>query len=133
MGSCNDLWKLLGKCGRLGHTGHKGWSNRMNIIFILVNIGIPLSCNFIGEFLSLLAAFEYSYIVGVLASLGMVLSAAYSMYLYNRVCFGTPSKSLKFSRDLSRREFYVLLPLVLLVFIIGVFPVIITDVIKNYF
>jgi len=103
------------------------------LIFILVNIGIPLSCNFIGEFLSLLAAFEYSYIVGVLASLGMVLSAAYSMYLYNRVCFGTPSKSLKFSRDLSRREFYVLLPLVLLVFIIGVFPVIITDVIKNYF
>lgn len=103
------------------------------LIFILVNIGIPLSCNFIGEFLSLLAAFEYSYIVGALASLGMVLSAAYSMYLYNRVCFGTPSKSLKFSRDLSRREFYVLLPLVLLVFLIGVFPVIITDVIKNYF
>lgn len=103
------------------------------LIFILVNIGIPLSCNFIGEFLSLLAAFEYSYIVGVLASSGMVLSAAYSMYLYNRVCFGAPSKSLKFSRDLNRREFYTLLPLVLLVFLIGVFPVIITDVIKNYY
>ena len=103
------------------------------LIFILVNIGIPLSCNFIGEFLSLLAAFEYSYVVGVLASSGMVLSAAYSMYLYNRVCFGTPSQSLRFSRDLNRREFYTLLPLVLLVFLIGVFPVIITDIVKNYF
>ena len=101
------------------------------LIFILVNIGIPLSCNFIGEFLSLLAAFEYSYIVGVLASLGVVLSAAYSMYLYNRVCFGFLSKSLKYSRDLNRREFYTLLPLILLVFLIGVFPVIITDTIKN--
>ena len=47
MGSCNDLWKLLGKCGRLGHTGHKGRSNRMKIIFILGVIAVAANIFFI--------------------------------------------------------------------------------------
>ena len=55
---------------------------------LLANASIPLSYNFIGEFISLIAAFEYSFIIGLLASLGMVLSAGYSIYLYNRICFG---------------------------------------------
>ena len=97
------------------------------LLFILINIGIPLSCNFIGEFLSLLAAFEYSYLVGVLASSGIVLSAAYSIYLYNRICFGSLSRSLNFNRDLNRREFYAISPLLLLAFLIGIFPTIIID------
>ena len=79
---------------------------------ILANIAVPLSCNFVGERLSLLAAFEYSFIVGMLASLGMILGAAYSLYLYNRVCFDNTSNFLFFSRDLNRREFYALFPLV---------------------
>lgn len=103
------------------------------LIFILVNTGVPLSCNFIGEFFSLMAAFEYSYIVGGLISLSIVLSATYSIYLYNRVCFGVLSKHLKYSRDLNRRETYILLLLVFLVFLIGVFPTIITDFIKNIY
>nr|ATI10790.1 NADH dehydrogenase subunit 4 [Plenaster craigi] len=98
---------------------------------ILANASIPLSCNFIGEFLSLLAAFEYSIVVGVLASFGMVLSAAYSIYLYNRVCFGAFSNYLYVSRDLNRREFYTLLPLVLLIYLMGLFPFIIIDVVKS--
>ena len=101
------------------------------LLFILANIGIPLSCNFVGEFLSLLSAFEYSFVVGAFASLGMVLSGGYSMYLYNRVCFGVPSKYLSFSRDLTRREIFSLLPLVFLTYLLGVFPSIITDIIKS--
>ena len=101
------------------------------LTLMLANASIPLSCNFIGEFLSLLAAFDYSKIVGILASLGIVLSASYSIYLYNRVSFGVPSKYLKFSRDLNRREFYSLLSLVILIYLIGIFPYIIIDVIKN--
>nr|YP_009020813.1 NADH dehydrogenase subunit 4 [Polymastia littoralis]AHM12894.1 NADH dehydrogenase subunit 4 [Polymastia littoralis] len=101
------------------------------LILVLANASIPLSCNFIGEFLSLLAAFEYSFIVGVLASLGTVLSVGYSIYLYNRVCFGAPSNYLYFSRDLNRREFYVLLPLVLLIFLMGIFPFSVVDVVKS--
>ena len=101
------------------------------LTLILANASIPLSCNFVGEFFSLLAAFEYSFIVGGLASLGMVLSAGYSIYLYNRVCFGAPSKYLYFSRDLNRREFYALMPLVLLIFLMGIFPFPVVDIIKS--
>ena len=101
------------------------------LLLVLANASIPLSCNFIGEFISLLAAFEYSYYVGVLASLGMVLSAGYSIYLYNRVCFGFPSRYLYFTRDLNRREFHSLLPLVVLIFLMGIFPFIVLDEIKR--
>ena len=97
----------------------------------LANIAVPLSCNFVGEFLSLLAAFEYSIIVGVLASLGMVLGAAYSLYLYNRVCFGNPSNYIIFSRDVNRREFYTLLPLVALTILMGIYPSAIIDTVKG--
>lgn len=82
------------------------------LVLVLANASIPLSCNFIGEFLSLLAAFEYSIVAGVLASVGMVLSAGYSIYMYNRICFGAFSNYLYFSRDLNRREVYSILPLV---------------------
>ena len=101
------------------------------LLMILANIAVPLSCNFVGELLSLLAAFEYSFIVGLLASLGMILGAAYSLYLYNRVCFGNTSNFLFFSRDLNRREFYALFPLVFLVYLIGVYPSVIIDTIKS--
>ena len=101
------------------------------LTLVLANASIPLSCNFVGEFLSLLAAFEYSFLVGVLASLGMVLSAGYSIYLYNRVCFGAPSKYLHFSRDLNRREFFTLFPLVFLIFLMGIFPFIVIDIVKS--
>ena len=101
------------------------------LILVLANASIPLSCNFIGEFLSLLAAFEYSFIVGGLASLGVVLSAGYSIYLYNRVCFGAPSKFLYFSRDLNRREFCTLVPLIFLIFLMGIFPFSVVDVVKS--
>lgn len=101
------------------------------LLLILANASIPLSCNFVGEFLSLLAAFSYSVIVGVCASLGIVLSASYSIYLYNRVGFGAPSKYLYFSRDINRREFFTLFPLLLLIFLMGIFPFIIVDTVKS--
>lgn len=98
---------------------------------ILANASIPLSCNFIGEFLSLLAAFEYSFFVGAIASLGMVLSAGYSIYLYNRVCFGVPSNYLRYSRDLNRSEFYTLFTLVFLIYLMGIFPLPVVGVVKG--
>lgn len=101
------------------------------LALVLANASIPLSCNFVGEFFSLLAAFEYSYIVGVLASFGTVLSAGYSIYLYNRVCFGLPSKFIFYPRDLNRREFYILLILVVLVYLMGVSPFLVIDEIKS--
>ena len=69
--------------------------------------------------------------MGVIASFGTVLSAAYSIYLYNRVCFGMPSKFLCYSRDLNRREFYTLFTLVTLIYLMGIFPFLAIDVIKS--
>jgi len=101
------------------------------LTLVLANASIPLSCNFVGEFFSLLGAFEYSYVVGVIASFGTVLSAGYSIYLYNRVCFGLPSKFLCYPRDLNRREFYTLFTLVVLIYLMGIFPLLAIDVIKS--
>lgn len=99
-------------------------------LLILANCSVPLSCNFVGEFFSLIAAFDYSNFVGLLASSGVILSAAYSIYLYNRVCFGAPSKYLYYSRDVNRQEFFSLVPLIALIFLMGIFPSSVIDVIK---
>ena len=101
------------------------------LTLVLANASLPLSCNFVGEFFSLLAAFEYSYVAGVLASFGTVLSAGYSIYLYNRICFGQPSKYIYYPRDLNRREFYILLILVVFIYLMGIFPFFMIDVIKS--
>ena len=101
------------------------------LFFTLANIAVPLSCNFIGEFLSLLATFNYNAFIGILASSGMVLSACYALFLYNRVCFGSMSLYIKDSpenKDLSRREFFVLLPLIFFTIFLGIYPNIILDI-----
>jgi len=77
------------------------------LFFTLANIAVPLSCNFIGEFVSLLATFEINPMIAVLASTGMILSACYSLFLYNRVAFGTMSPYIaaaENNRDVTRRE-----------------------------
>lgn len=77
------------------------------LLFTLANIAVPLSCNFVGELVCLVSAFESNTTVAVFASLGMIISAAYSLFLYNRVCFGSMSLYLAGSplnRDLNRRE-----------------------------
>ncbi len=96
------------------------------LIFTLANIAVPLSCNFIGEFLSLLATFNYNAFIGILASSSMILSACYALFLYNRVCFGSMSlylvNSHDISKDITRREFLVLTPLIILTIFLGVYP-----------
>lgn len=100
-------------------------------IFTLGNIGMPLTSNFIGEILSLIGTYEDNAIIAVIGSLGMILSAGYSLLLFNRVSYGIMSpyiQSAKENRDITRREFYVLLPLILLMIILGIYP----NLILNY-
>ena len=100
------------------------------LFFTLANIAVPLSCNFVGEFLSLLATFEANPFIGIVACSGMVLSGGYALFLYNRVCFGSMSVYIKhsvYSRDITRREFMVLLPLIFLTLLLGVCPQIFLD------
>lgn len=60
--------------------------------------------------------------MGVLSLVGGFLSVVYSVYLFNRVCFGSPSGTLLFGRDLTRLEFLVVSPLILLNLFLGLFP-----------
>jgi len=93
-------------------------------ILCLSNAGTPLSFNFIGEFLSLYGTFERLPLLGAFASSSIVFSAAYTIYMFNRIAFG--GKYSKFFKvnipDLNKREFFILLILVLLTTIFGIYP-----------
>ena len=99
------------------------------MIFTMANVGLPGTSGFVGEFLTLLAAFKANTWVAILATLGVILSAAYALYLYRRVIFGALEKpSLKSMQDLSLREITILAPLVLLTILYGFYPAPILDV-----
>ena len=124
-----------------------GLADRMPIyafcfmVFTLANIGLPGTSGFIGEFLSLLGAFRINTWVAFLAATGVILSAAYALWLYGRVIFGKLEKpALKHITDLSWREVAVMTPLVVLTIIFGFYPgpildasaVSVESLIKNY-
>jgi NADH-ubiquinone oxidoreductase chain 4 len=88
----------------------------------MANIAVPLSCNFIGEFLSLYSIFSTNIFIGLMSGAGVILSACYALFLLNRVVFGSMSPYITENRDLNRREVYILLPLALLTLIFGVYP-----------
>jgi NADH-ubiquinone oxidoreductase chain 4 len=94
-------------------------------ILCLSNAGTPLSLNFIGEFLSLYGTFEKLPLLGALASSSIVLSAAYTIYMFNRIAFGGKySKLFKVNLpDLNKREFFILFILVLYTVLLGIYPI----------
>jgi NADH-quinone oxidoreductase subunit M len=93
------------------------------LIFTMANVGLPGTSGFVGEFLTLIGAFEANTWVAFLATTGVILSAAYALWLYRRVVFGALTKeSLKGLLDLSTREKTILYPLVILVIFFGVYP-----------
>ena len=99
------------------------------LILILANCGAPLTLNFVGEFLCLYGSFVKLPLLGVLASSSIVLSAAYSVYLFNRVVFGG-SFSKFFQEnpsDLTKREFLLLFILAFFTVLFGVYPIFILD------
>jgi NADH-quinone oxidoreductase subunit M len=93
------------------------------VIFALSSLGLPGTNSFVGEFLVLIGTFLWSKAATALASLGIILAAVYLLYMVQRIAFGVPLPSqLPHLKDLSVREFATLAPLVLLVFLIGIFP-----------
>jgi NADH-quinone oxidoreductase subunit M len=93
------------------------------MVFTMANVGLPGTSGFIGEFLTLLGIFKANTWVAVFATTGVVLSAAYALWLYRKVIFGALTKeSLKGLLDLSGREKVILYPLVVLVIFYGVYP-----------
>jgi NADH-quinone oxidoreductase subunit M len=93
------------------------------VIFALSSLGLPGTNSFVGEFLVLIGTFLWSKAAAALASLGVILAAAYLLYMVQRVAFGVAlPRELPHLKDIGLREFAILLPLVVLVFWIGVYP-----------
>ncbi len=96
-------------------------------IFTLANTGIPLSLNFLGEQLSLIGIWNKSPIIAAIGATGIVFSACYSIYLYNRLSYGLYSPHLKPVQDITRLEFNLLIALLIPTILFGIFPNVILD------
>jgi len=112
-----------------------GLVNRMPLyaaafmVFTLANVGLPGTSGFIGEFLTLVGTFRINTSVAFFASLGLILSAAYALWLYRKVIYGRLEKpSLAAIRDLGPREIAILAPLVALTLLFGIYPKPVLDI-----
>ena len=93
------------------------------MVFALGSLGLPGTSGFIGEFLILMGAFKKSFLVATIASLGVILGAAYMLWLYKRVIFGEIVDSkLKSMTDLKRFEILILFSLVIPIIFFGFYP-----------
>ncbi|GMG85220.1 NADH-quinone oxidoreductase subunit M [Paralimibaculum aggregatum] len=111
-----------------------GLANRMPIyatvmmLFTLANVGLPGTSGFVGEFLTMAGAFQVNSLAVFAAATGVILSAAYALWLYRRVVFGDLIKqSLAKIQDMDRREIIVIGPLVAATLILGVYPSLVLD------
>ncbi len=93
------------------------------MIFSLAALGLPGTSGFIGEFLVLVGVFQINVLVAVLASLGVILAAAYMLWLYRRVVLGSiGSSEIKEMKDLNKTEIYIFSSLVFLTLFFGIYP-----------
>ena len=103
-------------------------------ILCLGNCGAPLTMNFVGEFMSLYGIFERLPLLGLIASTSIVFSAGYTIFTFNRIAFaGSYSKYFMFNiPDLNKREFFILLTLVIFTVLYGIYPSAILDGLHYY-
>ncbi len=93
------------------------------MIFTMANVGLPGTSGFVGEFLTMLAAFERNTWIAFFAATGIILSAGYALWLYWQVIFGPLEKeNLKHILDLSPREVVIMAPLVIITILFGIWP-----------
>ncbi len=97
------------------------------LFFTMASVGLPGTSGFIGEFLVLAGTFRTDTLVGTLLALGMVLGAAYALYLYRRIMYGTLLSSLNEIKEIDRREGMIFLLIAILVVWMGVYPVTFLD------
>ncbi len=98
------------------------------MVFTMANVGLPGTSGFVGEFLTMLGAFQVNTWVAFFSAFGVILSAGYALWLFRRVVFGELTKpSLKHILDLDRRELVTLMPLLVLTIFFGVYPAPVLD------
>jgi len=99
------------------------------LFFSMANLGFPGTSSFSGEFLTLVGAFEMNTTVAFLAAISMILGASYSIWLCNRVLFGKLHTSyITQYKDLNRREFLTLIPLIIATLWLGIYPEVFLDI-----
>jgi NADH-quinone oxidoreductase subunit M len=93
------------------------------LIFTMANIALPGTSSFVGEFLLLTGIYKTNIVAAIVGALGVILCGAYSLWLYNRIIFGNLkiSYTIKF-KDINFREFMILLPLLIFVIFMGIYP-----------
>ncbi len=100
------------------------------MFFTMANVGLPGTSGFVGEFLTLIGIFQTNTWVALVATSGVILSAAYALWLYRRVVMGELVKeSLKAITDMDAREKWIFAPLVAMTLLLGVYPSLVTDII----
>jgi NADH-quinone oxidoreductase subunit M len=100
------------------------------MFFTMANVGLPGTSGFVGEFLTLMGIFQVNTWVAVVATSGVILSAAYALWLYRRVTLGAMVKEgLKTITDMDRRERIIFAPLIIMTLVLGVYPAAVTDII----
>ncbi|WP_420392898.1 NADH-quinone oxidoreductase subunit M [Acuticoccus sp.] len=99
------------------------WYATAFLVFTMANVGLPGTSGFVGEFLALIGTYRTSTIAAVAATTGVILSAAYALFLYRRVVLGPLDKeAMRRMVDLSAREKLIMVPLVVLTILFGVWP-----------
>ncbi|MFA5539087.1 MAG: NADH-quinone oxidoreductase subunit M [Gemmobacter sp.] len=99
------------------------------MLFTMANVGLPGTSGFIGEFLTLVGVFKANTWVALFAATGVILSAAYALWLYRRVVFGDLVKeSLRSITDMDRREKAIFAPLVVMTILLGIYPSLVIDI-----
>ncbi|TDL91097.1 NADH-quinone oxidoreductase subunit M [Meridianimarinicoccus aquatilis] len=99
------------------------------LLFTMANVGLPGTSGFVGEFLTLMGMFQANTWVAAVATSGVILSAAYALWLYRRVVFGDLIKeSLKSISDMNIRERAIFAPLVVMTILLGVYPSLVIDI-----
>lgn len=99
------------------------------MLFTMANVALPGTSGFVGEFLTIMGVYAVNTWVAILAATGVILSAAYALFLYRRVIFGELEKdNLKNILDMNRRELITIVPLAVLVILFGIYPSPILDV-----
>jgi NADH-quinone oxidoreductase subunit M len=100
------------------------------MLFSMANVGLPGTSGFVGEFLVLMGAIRFNFWIGAIAALSLILSAAYTLWMYKRVIFGAiANERVAMLKDIGKREFVVLGAMAVLVLAIGVHPKTFTDAI----
>ena len=100
------------------------------MFFTMANVGLPGTSGFVGEFLTLIGVFQVNTWVAAVATAGVILSAAYALWLYRRVVMGDLIKeSLRTITDMTTRERAILAPLVVMTLLLGVYPALVLDII----